>query len=520
MSEKESVKERQVATVDSELSHDSSLPSSRDGEVDVFANVAHPPRTIGALEVLSAGFNVCNSWAGVAASMFLAIFQGGPVTIIYGCIVILFLMGSTALSLAELSARYPTAGGQYHWTAILAPKKYARGMSYTVGTINMFGWVAICAGICIIMPQIIMGIVVFYNNSFVIERWHSFLIYQGLNVSVLVYNLFILPKAAWTHNIGFALSLLCFIIFFITCLAIAGPKQPDEYVWKTFVNDSGWSDGVVFLTGLVNPNFMYSGLDGAIHLAEDCINASTAVPQALMATIVIGFVTTFAFVVAMFYCISDFDAVLGTPTLVPIYEIWNQATKSGTAATIFIVFLLLTGVFALNASQQTASRLTFSFARDDALVFSKYIGRMHEGLGVPPYALFFNAVVVFIIGCIYLGSSTAFNAIIGTGLVLQQLTFAIPTALLMFRGRAPQYLPSSGRWNLGKFGWFVNVVTVSWSALQLVLYNLPLTLPVDGLSMNYTCAVLGCMAIFALVNWFTYARTRYVGPKIDLTKFQ
>lgn len=66
----------------------------------------------------------------------------------------------------------------------------------------MFGWVAICAGICIIMPQIIMGIVVFYNNAFVIERWHSFLIYQALNVTVLVYNLFLLPKAAWTHNIG------------------------------------------------------------------------------------------------------------------------------------------------------------------------------------------------------------------------------------------------------------------------------------------------------------------------------
>jgi len=60
--------------------------------------------------------------------MFLAIFQGGPVTIIYGCVLMLFLMGASALTLAELAARYPTAGGQYHWTAILAPRKYARGL--------------------------------------------------------------------------------------------------------------------------------------------------------------------------------------------------------------------------------------------------------------------------------------------------------------------------------------------------------------------------------------------------------
>ena len=250
------------------------------------------------------------------------------------------------------------------------------------------------------------------------------------------------------------------------------------------MNDSGWPDGIVFLTGLVNPNFMYSGLDGAIHLAEDCINASTAVPMTLVAVIIIGFVTTFPFLIAMFYCISDFDAVLGTPTLVPIYEIWHQATKSGTAATIFLVLLLLTGVFALNASQQTASRLVFSFARDDAIVFSNKIGLMHSGLGVPPYALLFNAFVVFIIGCIYLGSTTAFSAIIGTGLVLQQITYAIPAMLLMYRRRAPQYLPSSGHFNLGKFGWLINGTTVAWSALQLVLFNLPLSLPVSGVSMS------------------------------------
>jgi len=250
------------------------------------------------------------------------------------------------------------------------------------------------------------------------------------------------------------------------------------------VNASGWPDGIVFLTGLVNPNFMYSGLDGAIHLAEDCINASTAVPMALVSTIIIGFVTTFPFLIAMFYCISDFDAVLGTPTMVPIYEIWHQATRSATAATIFLVMLLMTGVFALNASQQTASRLVFSFARDDALIFSNKIGLMHGSLGVPPYALLFNAFIVFIIGCIYLGSTTAFSAIIGTGLVLQQITYAIPALLMMYRRRAPQYLPSSGYFNLGKFGWVINGITVAWSLLQLVLFNLPLAIPVSGSSMS------------------------------------
>lgn len=59
---------------------------------------------------------------------------------------------------------------------------------------------------------------------------------------------------------------------------------------------------------------MYDGLDGAIHLAEECSNAATAVPLALMSTVVIGFVTALAFAVIMLYCVSDFSAVVNTPT--------------------------------------------------------------------------------------------------------------------------------------------------------------------------------------------------------------
>jgi amino acid transporter len=66
----------------------------------------------------------------------------------------------------------------------------------------------------------------------------------------------------------------------------------------------------MFLTGLANPNIMYVGIDGAIHLAEDAVNAKTAVPWALCAAVVVGFVTAFLFVVVMFYCISDPNAVL------------------------------------------------------------------------------------------------------------------------------------------------------------------------------------------------------------------
>jgi choline transport protein len=85
-------------------------------------------------------------------------------------------------------------------------------------------------------------------------------------------------------------------------------------VWTTFLNQSGWTDGIAFLTGLVTPNYMYAGIDGAIHLAEDCKNAAVVVPRALMSTICIGFITSFAFTITMVYCTSDLESVVSTAT--------------------------------------------------------------------------------------------------------------------------------------------------------------------------------------------------------------
>lgn len=111
------------------------------------------------------------------------------------------------------------------------------------------------------------------------------------------------------------LSIASFFVILITCVARSSSYQSSKFVWSTVLNESGWnSDAVAFLAGLVSPNYMYAGIDGALHLAEECTNAATVVPRALISTITIGFLTSFAFMIAMVYCIQDFDAVLTTAT--------------------------------------------------------------------------------------------------------------------------------------------------------------------------------------------------------------
>ena len=94
----------------------------------VIGNVEKVPRTTGFFGIISVAFNLLSSWLTVASSMILGLEHGGSVTVLYGLIVVLFVYGAVALSLAEMAARYTTAGGQYHWTALLSPEGNKRGL--------------------------------------------------------------------------------------------------------------------------------------------------------------------------------------------------------------------------------------------------------------------------------------------------------------------------------------------------------------------------------------------------------
>lgn len=111
------------------------------------------------------------------------------------------------------------------------------------------------------------------------------------------------------------ISIASFLAISVTCLAVTEPKQSSSFVWQSFINDTAWeSDGLVFLLGLINPTYGFGGLDGAIHLAEDCLEPARTVPRALCTSLYVGFVTALFFVVSMLYCVKDIEAAINSRT--------------------------------------------------------------------------------------------------------------------------------------------------------------------------------------------------------------
>lgn len=173
----------------------------------------------------------------------------------------------------------------------------------------------------------------------------------------------------------------------------------------------------------------------------------------------------------------------------PALEIFHQATASAPVATFFTIIIAIISLFAITGAQQTASRLTWSFARDEAMVLSPYLSRIHPRWGVPVNALLFNALCVSALGFIYLGSSDAFNSLVSTGLILQQLSFAFPAALMLYHrisGTIQDIMPlskESFRLPFGS-GAVANCLTIVLALISIVFYNFPAGLPVTAGNMS------------------------------------
>lgn len=165
--------------------------------------------------------------------------------------------------------------------------------------------------------------------------------------------------------------------------------------------------------------------------------------------------------------------------------------------------------FIFNAVLQTASRLTWALAKDNALVFSSTIQKVHPGLGVPVGSILFNSAAMALCGCIFLASSTgmriifiitmmrkqlltifslwliAFNAIVGSCVVLQQWSYLMPTILLIYRQRSEEFLPRDRTFRLpGWIGWLVNIWVIVLISATMAFFFLPPFLPVSASTMS------------------------------------
>ena len=200
------------------------------------------------------------------------------------------------------------------------------------------------------------------------------------------------------------------------------------------------------------------------------------VPIAIMGTVAIGFVTSWTYSISMFFSMSNLDDLFNTSTLVPILELYNQALRHKAGAIVLESLVIATGIGCLIASHTWQSRLCWSFARDRGLPFGKLLSRVEPKLGVPLIAHTLSCALVAVLGCLYLGSYTAFNSMVTACIVLLYISYAIPVVCLLIKGRTN--IPHGPFW-LGPIGLVCNIILLCWTVFTLIMYSFPPVQPVE-----------------------------------------
>jgi choline transport protein len=130
--------------------------------------------------------------------------------------------------------------------------------------------------------------------------------------------------------------------------------------------------------------------------------------------------------------------------------------------------------------------------------------KVHHSLRIPLNSQIAVTVIIAALGCLYLGSSTAFNSLLGTAVTINNISYMIPILTNLLTGRKNMH---KGVFHMGpKLGPFVNTVTVCWLTFAIVFFSFPYVQPVEVENMNYTCVVVGGLTILIGGWWFKAGR--------------
>ncbi|RAH68334.1 amino acid transporter [Aspergillus aculeatinus CBS 121060] len=476
----------------------------------VIGSVVDIPRKFNLLSVFAIGYSICTAPSALILSLGVIIGSGGQTTLIWGQVAIYLVSLCMACCLAELSSAYPSAGGQYYWAAVLAPKSWSKASAFVIGHLSWASAVCACASMLVSLAEMVSAMYGIRHGYIELPAWVNFVIYQAINLIMFVFNCRedILPALS---RFWLAVSLAASFICFVSMLARAPVKQPATFIFIDFTNLTGWPDSISFLTGLLGVNWGFSCLDAVTHMAEEIPNPRENIPKALIGTVIINAVLSWPMAIAVLCCIQNIKDVSNSSIGLSSLSLFMQIFEGRTAGPIMLqCMLFLGGLGAVFSIQTWQSRLAWSIARDNGLIFAQYTKRIAPApYETPFWSHVYSSIFVALLGCLYLGSSLAFNAFSGCLIQLQYICYSFCIVCLLARGR--DSIPHGPFW-LGRFGYVCNIVAVLWTLFALIFYSFPPYKDVTPSTMNYTSIVLVAFLALAVAFYLVSGRKKFRPP--------
>ncbi|KAJ5663955.1 hypothetical protein N7507_004686 [Penicillium longicatenatum] len=518
------------------------------------------------------------TWETVLTLFYESYENGGSAGAFYGYIIACLSTLSTYTVIAELASMAPIAGGQYYWVYMLAPVRWKKVCSYLIGWLTSLAWIATVATETIFLGTMIEGLVTLNNPEFAQQRWQNTLLAWATVAGTFFINVVIPNVLPRFEIVILVLHLAGFIGITATLLAMS-PKKSAHFVFHTSLNEGGWpTQGISYCVGFIGNVATFVGADASVHMAEEVANAATVIPKAIITGMTLNSLLGFSMMLTILFCLGDVKSVLDSATGFPFIQIFYNSTNSYTGASIMTALIMVLTMACSIGITATASRMTWSFARDHGFPFSHYLKKVNKRTQVPLVSVSVVCGLACALTLIYIGSTTAFNDVISLTVTGFYCTYFLPSAFLlyhrikgnvlphgtMFDGslpdaatsapastkekpatlvqpKEPEDRPSSssperntgeatrpmefeiaqapliwGPWKVPGILGTINNAYACVYMLFVVFWSVwPPSTPVDYTTMNYSIVVTAGVLILSGIWYLIRARKEYKGPLID-----
>lgn len=464
-------------------------------------------RGLGSFANYALSFSIICILAGGITSFHVGFCAVGPAAIGVGWPLAVLFSLAVAATMAQIASAFPTAGGLYHWAALLG----GRAFGWITAWFNLAGLITVLAAINVGTWRFVVSSLLGGNDP---GPWVQVFAVLGITVTQALINLWgvkaVGPLATFSGYWILGVSL--WIIVWL--LVLGEPTWPHRLF--EFENFSGlpnaeaaiWpaSESIawLFLLAMLLPAYTITGFDASAHAAEETRDAALVVPRAIIQAVLVSGIAGWVLLSVAVLVIDDthHTACQGERAFVSILEESMPPFLRMASFGMILVAQYLCGL----ATVTSASRMAFAFARDGGMPFSGWVRRVNPATQVPVYAVWFVSLgsVLFIL------YADLYATIAAACTILLYISYVLPTIAGMWaHGRTWTRM---GPWNLGP--WFVPLAILSLLGSGAVLM-----IGMQPPSEKAGWVVVGFVA-FLVAVWLGIARKRFRGPPVDLKALQ
>ena len=429
---------------------------------------------------------------------------------------------------------------------MLAPPRYRTLCSYVIGWLTSLAWIATVATETLFAGTIIQGILILDYPGYEGQMWQGTLLTWAVIAGCIFVNVVIPTWLPRLEVFILVFHIAGFFAILVTLLVMTPNLGSNASVWLTTLNEGGWpTQGLSYCVGFLGNVATFVGADASVHLAEEVSNAALNIPRAILGAMLINGGVGFAMMITVLYCLGDVDTVLDTATGFPFIQVFADSVGNIAGASVMAaVVLILTWSCSVGITT-TASRMTWSFARDRGLPFSRFMSKVYPRTAIPVNAVLVVTGIAALLTLIYIGSYAAFNDVISLTITGFYGSYFLPAAFLLHHRIKGNILPHGteaepattpdpakesgnppspsgdhievaqarliwGPWHVpGILGTINNLYACMYMIFVIFWSVWPPATPVTAASMNYSVVVTGGVMLLSTVWYFVRGRKEY-----------